>query len=72
MIQGQKNIKLCLLLLVSLTTTRLSSPDTPATASCKEKLLIALHNSLLIVVIDLWGENILLLVEELVGCLLDL
>jgi hypothetical protein len=31
-----------------LTAKRISSPDTPATVSCKEKLLIASHNSLLI------------------------
>ena len=60
------------LLLVSLTATRLSSPDTPATASCKEKLFIALHNSLLFVLLDLWEQNILVLDEESVGRLLDL
>jgi len=39
--------QLAVLLLVSLTVKRISSSDTPATDSCKEKLLIALHNSLL-------------------------
>ena len=33
------------LLSVSLTAKRISSPGTPTTASCKEKLLMALHNS---------------------------
>jgi hypothetical protein len=59
-------------LLVSLTATRLSSPDTPATASCKEKLLTALHNSLLIVLLDLLEQNILVLEDECVGRLLEL
>jgi hypothetical protein len=58
-------------LLVSLTATRLSSPDTPAAASCKE-LLIALHNSLLIVLLDLLEQSILLLEDEWVGRLLEL
>jgi hypothetical protein len=44
---------------------------TPATATCKEKLLIALHNSLLIVLLDLLKQNILVLEEEWVGRLLD-
>jgi hypothetical protein len=39
---------------------RVSSPDTSATASYKEKLLVALHNSPLIVLLDLWEQNILL------------
>jgi len=60
------------LLLVSLTATRFSSPDTAATALRKEKLLIALQDSLLIVLLDLWEQNILLLDEEWVGLLLDL
>jgi hypothetical protein len=59
-------------LLVSLTATRISSPGTPATASFKEKLLIVLHNSLLIVLLYLWQQNILVLDEEWVGRLLDL
>jgi hypothetical protein len=60
------------LLPVSFTVTRLSSPDTPAAVSSKEKLLIALHNLLLIVLLDLWEQNILVLDEEWVGSLLDL
>jgi hypothetical protein len=60
------------LLLVSLTATRLSSPETPATAICKEKLLIALHNWLLIVLLDLWEQNILVLDKEWIGRVLDL
>jgi len=64
--------QIAFLLLVSLTAKRISSPDTPATASCKENLLIALHDSLLIVLFDLWKQNILLLDEEWVGRLLDL
>jgi hypothetical protein len=59
------------LLLVSLTATRFSS-DTPATASCKKKLLIALYDSLLIVLLNLWEQNLLLLDEEWVGRLLAL
>ena len=47
------------------------SPDTPAVASCKEKLLIALCNSLLIVLLDIWEQNILVFDEEWVGRLLD-
>ena len=58
------------LLLVSLTATRFSS-DTPATASCKE-LLIALYDSLLIVLLNLWEQNILVLDEEWAGRLLAL
>ena len=61
-----------LLLLVSLTATRLSSPDTTATASYKEKLLRSLQNSLLIGLLDLWEQNILVLDEEWVGRLLGL
>jgi hypothetical protein len=60
-----------LLSLVSLTAQRFSSPDTPATASCKEKLLIALHKPLLIVLLDIWEQNILVFDEEWVGRLLD-
>jgi hypothetical protein len=54
-----------------LTAKRISSPDTPATASCKEKLLIALRNSLFIVLLDMWEQNILVFDEEWVGRLLD-
>ena len=64
--------QIAFLLLVSLRAKRISSPDTPTTVSCKEKLLIAFHNSLLIVLLDLWEQNILLLDEEWVGRLLDL
>ena len=59
------------LLLVSLTVKRISSPDTPATAYYKEKLLTALHNSLLIGLLDIWEQNILVFDEEWVGRLLD-
>jgi len=45
--------------------------DTPTTASCKEKLLIALHNSLLIDLLDIWEQNILVFAEERVERLLD-
>jgi hypothetical protein len=41
--------KIVFLLLVSLKAQRISSPDSPATVTCKEELLIALHNPLLIV-----------------------
>jgi hypothetical protein len=59
-------------LLVSLRAERISSTDTPAAATCKEKLLIiALHNSLLIVLLDIWEQNILVFDEEWVGHLLD-
>jgi hypothetical protein len=51
---------------------RISFSDTPATASFKERLLIALHNSLLIGLLDLWEQNILVLVEDWVGRLLEL
>ena len=64
--------QIAFLLLVSLTARRISSPDTPATVSCKEKLLIPLHDSLLIVLLDLWEQNILLLHEQRFGRLLDL
>jgi hypothetical protein len=47
-------------LLVSFTAKRISSPETPATVSCKEKPLIALHNSLLIVLLYIWDQNILM------------
>jgi hypothetical protein len=60
-----------LLFLVSLTAKRIFSTDTPATATCKEKLLQALHNSLLIVLLDIWEHNILVFDEEWVGRLLD-
>jgi len=56
--------QIAFLLLVSLTKKRISSPDTPATASCKEKLLIALHNSLLTGLLDIWEQNILVFDEE--------
>jgi len=59
------------LLLVSLTAKRIPSTDTPTTATCKEKLLIALHNSLLIVLLGLREQNILGFDEEWVGHLLD-
>jgi hypothetical protein len=59
------------LLLVYLRAKRISSPDTPATATCKEKLLIALHNSLLLVLLDIWEQNILVFDEDWVGRLLD-
>jgi hypothetical protein len=52
------------LLLVSLTAKRISSPNTPATASYKEKLLIALHNSIFIVLLDIHEQNILVIDEE--------
>jgi len=58
-------------LLVSLTANRISSTDTPGTATCKLKLLIALHNSLLIVLLDIWEQNILVFDAEWVGRLLD-
>jgi hypothetical protein len=54
-----------------LTVKIIFSTDTPATATCKEKLLIALHNSLLIVLLDIWEQNILVFDEEWVGRLLD-
>jgi len=59
--------QIAFLLLVSLTAKRISSPDTPATASCKEKLFIALNNSLLIVLLDIWEQNILVFDEEWAG-----
>ena len=59
------------LLLVSLTVKRISSTDTPATASYKKKLLIALHNSIFIVLLDIWEKNISVIDEEWVGRLLD-
>jgi len=37
-------IQIAVLLLVSLRVKRFSSPDTPATASCKEKLVVALYD----------------------------
>jgi hypothetical protein len=48
-----------------------SSTDTPATATCKEKLLIVLQNSLLFVLLDIRKQNILVFDEEWVGRLLD-
>jgi hypothetical protein len=50
---------------------KIYSPDTPATVSCKEKLLMVVPNSLLIVLLDIWGQNILVFSEEWVGRLLD-
>lgn len=50
----------------------LSSPDTPATAYCNENLLLAFHNPLLIVLLDPWEQDTLLLIEESVWYLLDL
>jgi len=38
----------------------------------KEKLLIASHNALLFVLLDLWEQNVLVLDEESVGRLMDL
>ena len=52
------------LLLVSLRAKRISSPDNPATPSCKEKQFIVLHSSLLIVLLDIWEQNILVFDEE--------
>jgi hypothetical protein len=63
--------QIAFLLLVSLTAKRISPPETPATASYKEKLLIALHNSFLIVLFDVWEQNILVFNEECVGLLLN-
>jgi len=63
--------QIAFLLLVSLRAKRISSPDTPATASCEHKLLIALHNSLLIVLLDIWEQNIMVFDEEWVGRLLE-
>ena len=57
--------------MVSLTAKRISSPDTLATDSCIEKLLMAFHISLLIVFLDIWEQNILVFDEEWVGRLLD-
>jgi hypothetical protein len=56
--------KVAVLQLLVLTAVRCSSLGTPATASCKDKLLIALHNSLLIALLDLWQQNVFLLLEE--------
>ena len=58
-------------LLVSLTAKRISSTDIPATATCKEKLLTALQNSLLFVLFDIRKQNILMFDEEWVGRLPD-
>jgi len=59
------------LLLVSWRAKTISSTDSPATTPCKEKLLIALHSSLLIVLLGIWEQNILVFDEEWVGRLLD-
>jgi hypothetical protein len=58
-------------LLVFLRVKRISSTDTPATFTCIEKLLISLHNSSLIVLVDIWERNILVFDEEWVGRLLE-
>jgi len=58
--------QIALLLLVSLTAKTISSIDTPAAATCKE-MLIALHNSLLIALLDIWEQNILVFDAEWVG-----
>jgi hypothetical protein len=63
--------QIAFLLFVSLTAKRISSLYTPATASYKEKQLIALHNSFLIVLFDMWEQNILVFDEECVGLLLN-
>ena len=63
--------QIAFLLLVSLRAKRISSTDTSATATCNEKLLIALHNSLLIIFLDIWEQNILVFDEEWFGRLLD-
>jgi hypothetical protein len=44
---------------VSIAEARLSfsSPDTHATVSCKQKLSIASHNSLLIALLHLWNTT---------------
>jgi hypothetical protein len=63
--------QIAFLLLVPLTAKWISFLDTPATASCKEKVFIALHNSLLIVLPDIWEQNILVFDEEWIGHLLD-
>jgi hypothetical protein len=54
-----------------LTAKRISSPDTPAAVSYKEKLLKALHSSLLFILLGIWEQNILVFGEEWVGRLLD-
>jgi len=66
------SFQIAFLLLVSLTAKTISSPDTPATPSCKEKRLIFLHNSLFIGLLYIWEQNILVFDEECVGHLLDL
>ena len=63
--------QIAFLLLVSLKAKKIFSPDTTATAPCKEKLLIALHNSLLIELLNICEQNILVFDEEWVGRLLD-
>ena len=63
--------QIAFLLLISLTAKTITSTDTPATPTCKEKLLIALHNSLLIVLLDIWEQNILVFDDEWVGRLLE-
>ena len=64
--------QIAFLLLVCLTEKTITSPDTPATATCKEKLLIALYKSLLIILLEIWEQNILMFDEEwIVGRLLN-
>ena len=63
--------QMAFLLLVSRTAKTISSTGTPATATCKEKLIIALHNSFLIVLLDIWEQNILVFDEERIGRLQD-
>jgi hypothetical protein len=58
-------------MMLSLRATRLSSLNTPATDSCKEKLLIAMHISILIALLDQWEQNILVLDEEWVEHLME-
>jgi hypothetical protein len=56
--------RIAFLFLVSLTAKKISSADTPTTVSCKAKLVIALHNTLSIVLLDIWEQNILVFGEE--------
>jgi len=62
--------QIAFLLLASLTAKRISSPDTPGAAACKEKLLVALHNSLLIVLLDIWEQSVVVFGGEWGGLLL--
>jgi len=63
--------QIAFILPVSLTAKSISSPDTPAIASYKENLLMALHKSLLIVFLYIWEQSILVFDEEWFGRLLD-